>query len=66
MQASLKFAVDKRKILSASLHVDPQNLPAVKLYTKLGFTDDGLLEDYYAPGRPAQKMRLEMTLHNQL
>ena len=42
--------------ISASLHVDPRNEPAMALYASLGFALDGILEDYYAPGFPAHKL----------
>ena len=40
----------ERKVLCATLHVDPQNTGAYKLYAGLGFSIDGVLQDYYSPG----------------
>jgi ribosomal protein S18 acetylase RimI-like enzyme len=42
----------------ATLHVDPRNEAAIKLYTSLGFELDGVLEDYYSLGCPAHKLIL--------
>lgn len=42
----------------ATLHVDPRNEAAIKLYKFLGFELDGVLEDYYSPGCPAHKLIL--------
>ena len=44
------LAKKERKVLCATLHVDPQNTGAYKLYAGLGFSIDGVLEDYYSPG----------------
>ena len=40
----------------ATLHVDPSNEAAVKLYSSVGFTLDGIIEDYYAHEQPAHKL----------
>lgn len=45
---------------SATLHVDPRNEAAIKLYTALNFKLDGVLEDYYSLGRPAHKLILNL------
>lgn len=55
-QAALRW----RRALCATLHVDPANAAALALYARFGFTEDGLLTDYYAPGRPALKMILDL------
>jgi ribosomal-protein-alanine N-acetyltransferase len=49
-----------RRIASVTLHVDASNEAALGLYRGEGFTFDGCLEDYYGPGRPAHKLRLEL------
>ena len=56
----LQAALASERRLCASLHVDPANAAAVALYLRFGFTEDGLLTDYYAPGRPALKMIREL------
>jgi len=54
--AALQAALDARRCLCATLHVAPTNVAAFALYQRLGFVEDGLLTDYYSPGRPALKM----------
>lgn len=49
-------ATRRRRPLGATLHVDPANAPARALYSKVGFTEEGLLAGYYAPGRDAVRM----------
>ena len=44
----------------ATLHVDPANTPALALYTSIGFEVDGILEDYYAAGKPAHKLAKQL------
>jgi ribosomal protein S18 acetylase RimI-like enzyme len=56
LQECLSMARKERKVVCAGLHVDPQNEGARKLYQSLGFKIDGVLQDYYSPGRPAWKM----------
>jgi ribosomal protein S18 acetylase RimI-like enzyme len=46
----------KRSCLGASLHVDPENGPAVRLYERAGFARDAVVANYYAPDRPAWRM----------
>lgn len=60
MKESLKMATSGRRCLTASLHVNPGNTPAMNLYQSLGFKLDGQLEDYYGQGRPAFKMVLDL------
>ena len=50
----------ERKVMTASLHVDPLNIAAKTLYESMDFKHDGVLEDYYAPGRAALKMRYDL------
>lgn len=45
---------------SLSLHVAEGNAPALALYRSAGFESEGLLQDYYSPGRHALKLRLEL------
>ncbi len=54
--AALQAALDAKRCLCATLHVAPTNAAAFALYQRLGFVEDGLLTDYYSPGRPALKM----------
>ena len=61
VQECLSVAATERKVTFASLHVDPANFAAVQLYAGMGFTEDCLLEDYYAVGRPALKMNLNIS-----
>ena len=42
------------------MHVNPANEAAVSLYSSLGFQLDGILEDYYAAGKPAHKLTKEL------
>jgi len=44
----------------AVLEVDQENLPAIRLYEKLGFRTVRSLTDYYGPGRHGWKMRLDL------
>jgi ribosomal protein S18 acetylase RimI-like enzyme len=56
-------AIQLVKSPCVTLHVDPSNEAAVRLYTGLSFQLDGVLEDYYSPGRPAQKFILHIERH---
>ena len=49
----------RRTCLCASLHVDPDNTGALRLYERRGFLRDAVVGDYYAPGRPAWRMLRE-------
>ena len=49
-----------RGVQVATLHVSPANTGAVLLYRKLGFSESTLLEDYYAAGRPALKLSMQL------
>jgi len=49
----------QRTCLCASLHVDPGNTGALRLYERHGFVRDTVVRDYYAPGRPAWRMLRE-------
>ena len=60
LPAASQAALRWRRALCATLHVDPANAAALALYARFGFTEDGLLTDYYAPGRPALKMILDL------
>ncbi|MCG3138269.1 MAG: Mycothiol acetyltransferase [Phycisphaerae bacterium] len=44
------------------LQVREDNLPAISLYTKLGFVDRGQLQDYYGSGRHARSMLKLVTI----
>ncbi len=60
-QAAVHDILKQRSIITVALHVDPDNTPAVTLYCdKLGFVRDGVVEDYYGPGRPAWRLMVEV------
>jgi len=42
------------------IEVRESNLPAIKLYTKLGFTEEGKIKKYYADGESAILMYLNV------
>ena len=48
------------KAPSVQLHVDVERLAALALYEKLGFRREGLARDYYAVGRHALLMALDL------
>jgi ribosomal protein S18 acetylase RimI-like enzyme len=50
----------QRRVQTIALHVDPTREPAVALYAKLGFERESLVSDYYAKGRDAARMVLEL------
>ena len=52
----------ERKVLCATLHVDSQNTGAYKLYAGLGFSIDGVLQDYYSPGETSSLTIMPRTL----
>ncbi len=57
LQDSILVARADRKVQLASLHVSTANSPALTLYSKAGFRQDGdVHQDYYAPGKHAVKM----------
>ncbi|VFQ92966.1 unnamed protein product [Cuscuta campestris] len=61
-EALLKGAIQKcrgRNVQRVSLHVDPSRTPAVKLYEKLGFQVDALVEGYYSVDRSAYRMYID-------
>jgi ribosomal protein S18 acetylase RimI-like enzyme len=61
--ALLDAAVEKlrfRRVGSVALHVDPSRTAAAELYKKLGFVVESYHESYYAPGRHAIRMVLEL------
>ncbi|CAH9089172.1 unnamed protein product [Cuscuta europaea] len=61
-EALLKEAIQKcrrRNVQRVSLHVDPSRIPAVKLYEKLGFRVDTLVEGYYSAERSAYRMYID-------
>ncbi|XP_019194085.1 PREDICTED: uncharacterized protein LOC109188050 [Ipomoea nil] len=61
-EALLKEAIQKcrtRKVQRVSLHVDPSRIAAMKLYQKLGFQVDTLVEGYYSADRSAYRMYLD-------
>lgn len=51
----------KRKVQCVNLHVDPSRTAAVTLYKKLGFSLETVVTSYYAPGRDAYRMVLDLT-----
>ena len=55
-QAALQVALHERRVLCSTLHVDASNAPAIALYCKAGFEQDGVISDYYGPGKPALKL----------
>ncbi len=59
-QAPVQEALRVARRSCATLHVDPRNKAAMKLYHSLGFELDGILEDYYSPGWPAHKLLLKL------
>ncbi|KAG1659569.1 hypothetical protein FOA52_011925 [Chlamydomonas sp. UWO 241] len=56
----LSAAVPPRRCMAATLYVSPANALALRLYSRLGFADDGVLHDYYGRGRHAAKMALDL------
>ena len=44
----------------STLHVAAENAPALALYTKIGYTSEAFLPDYYGPGRHAHKMMCDL------
>lgn len=51
----------ERRALAATLHVDMSNTAALALYTgKAGFSQDGVIADYYGNGRDALKLIAEL------
>eukprot|EP00879_Flechtneria_rotunda_P009293 GHRR01009729.1.p1 GENE.GHRR01009729.1~~GHRR01009729.1.p1 ORF type:complete len:185 (+),score=71.39 GHRR01009729.1:164-718(+) len=56
LRAALHLAKSERGALCATLHVDTINTPALALYGRAGFQQDGLIEDYYRPGKHAYKL----------
>jgi ribosomal protein S18 acetylase RimI-like enzyme len=61
VQAALLRSRTERRCISASLHVAVTNKEAIGLYKKIGFKEEGLIEDYYAPGRHCHKLTCELT-----
>lgn len=60
LQAALSLAVRERRALCSTLHVDTANTAALGLYNKAGFKQDGLIEDYYGPGKAAYKLLADL------
>jgi ribosomal protein S18 acetylase RimI-like enzyme len=61
--ALLDAAIEKlkvRRVGSIALHVDPSRTAAAELYKKLGCVVESHHESYYAPGRHAVRMVLEL------
>lgn len=56
LRAALQVALHERRVLCSTLHVDASNAPAIALYFKAGFDKDGVISDYYGPGKPALKL----------
>jgi ribosomal protein S18 acetylase RimI-like enzyme len=56
LQAALHVAIHERRVLCSTLHVDASNAPAIALYHKAGFKNDGVITDYYGPSKPALKL----------
>jgi ribosomal protein S18 acetylase RimI-like enzyme len=59
-QAALQVGLHERRVLCSTLHVDASNTPAIALYTKAGFEKDGVITDYYGPGKPALKLLADL------
>lgn len=60
---SLLASLKESRCLSCTLHVEEARLVAQKLYASRGFKVAGKrLDDYYAKGRHAWKMELDMML----
>ncbi|KAH0448435.1 hypothetical protein IEQ34_022235 [Dendrobium chrysotoxum] len=61
-EALMKAAIQKcrtRNVLRVCLHVDPERIPAVSLYEKLGFQIEDLVASYYSVDRNAYRMYLD-------
>ena len=56
VQECMRVARDERQSLSCTLHVAETNAAALAVYLSLGFSQDGLLPDYYGPGRAALRL----------
>ncbi|CAN6304684.1 unnamed protein product [Urochloa humidicola] len=62
-EALLRAAVERcrrGKVQRVILHVDPARMAAVALYLKAGFQVDATVEGYYAPGRDAHRMYMDL------
>eukprot|EP00882_Tetradesmus_deserticola_P032092 GHRQ01036317.1.p1 GENE.GHRQ01036317.1~~GHRQ01036317.1.p1 ORF type:complete len:178 (+),score=44.91 GHRQ01036317.1:320-853(+) len=60
LRAALQVAVHERRALCSTLHVDASNAPALALYHMAGFQRDGIIADYYGPGKPALKLLADL------
>ncbi|KAK8913594.1 hypothetical protein KSP39_PZI024176 [Platanthera zijinensis] len=61
-EALLKAGIQKcrrGRVQRVCLHVDPERIPALSLYQKLGFQIDDLVESYYSVDRNAYRMYLD-------
>ena len=59
-QEAIAQSTSGRGVQVATLHVSPANSAAVLLYTKAGFSESTVLEDYYAAGRPGLKLSMQL------
>lgn len=56
-----RTSATSRAVGAMTLHVDPARTEAVALYTSMGFAEDSRRVDYYAAGRDALFMELDLT-----
>lgn len=56
-----RTSATSRPVGAMTLHVDPARTEAVALYTSMGFAEDSRRVDYYAAGRDALFMELDLT-----
>lgn len=57
----IKMCINKHpEVSTVFLEVEKTNTGAICLYEKFGFTETGLIRDYYGKGRDAQRMCLDL------